>query len=408
MYTKKFLDEVNSELENLRNVGKFKVEREITGKQGAHVEIAGKDYIMFASNNYLGLANHPEVVKGALEYTDKYGYGLSSVRFLSGTQTIHRELEQKLAQFLGTEDAILYSTNFMANLGFFATITNEPFGMENWKDAIYSDALNHASIIDAFKLCNRARVEKRIYPHKDLAELRKMLEADTDPSNSSGQAKFRNKIIVTDGVFSMEGDIAPLSELVKIAEEFGAMLFVDDAHAVGVLGTNGSGTAEHTGMFGKVDVISGTFGKALGGAIGGYIAGKKEVVELLRQKSRTYLFSNSVPPTVVGATLSALNILQNDKTLLDKVHENANYFRTQLKNANLPILEGEHPIVPLMIGDAKKASDFSKKLFENGIYATSLSFPVVPEGEARIRFQLSALHTKEDIDKTIEIIKKIW
>ena len=401
MYTKKFLDEVNSELENLKNVGKFKIEKEIASKQGAHVEIAGKEYIMFASNNYLGLANHPEIIKGALEYTDKYGYGLSSVRFLSGTQTIHRTLEQKLARFIGTEDAILFSTNFMANLGFFATITNEPFGMTEWKDAIYSDTLNHASIIDAFKLCNRAHVEKRIYPHKDLAELRKMLEADKD----SG---FRNKIIVTDGVFSMEGDIAPLAELVKIAKEFDAMLFVDDAHAVGVLGKKGSGTAEHTGTFGQIDVISGTFGKALGGAIGGYIAGKKEVVELLRQKARTYLFSNSVPPAVVGASIRALEILERDTILVEKVHENANYFREELKKANLPILEGEHPIVPLMIGDARKASELSKKLFENGIYATSLSFPVVPEGEARIRFQLSALHTKEDIDKTIEIIKSIW
>ena len=251
---------------------------------------------MFASNNYLGLANHPEILKAAHGGLDHEGYGLSSVRFISGTQTIHRQLEKQLAAFLGVEDAILYSTNFMSNLGFFASIVNDALGAPNtpeapavWKDAIYSDALNHASIIDAFKLCAREHLDKRIYPHKDLAALKQMLEDD--------KAKgYRNSIIVTDGVFSMEGDTADLAAIVKMADEYGALLFVDDAHSIGVLGATGAGTPEHCGVHGKVDVLTGTFGKALGGAIGGYVAGKAEMVEFLRQKSRTYMFSNSVPP----------------------------------------------------------------------------------------------------------------
>lgn len=396
---KKLLEKINAELENLKQLGKFKSEREIEGRQGAHVEIAGKDYIMFASNNYIGLANHPDILKASNAYQEKYGYGLSSVRFLSGTQTIHRDLEKKLAEFLGTEDAILYSTNFMSNLGFFATITNEPLGETTWKDAIYSDSLNHASIIDAFKLCKKENVDKRIYPHKDLVALEKMMVEDMDKN-------YRFKMIVTDGVFSMEGDIADLVELKKLANKYDALLYVDDAHGVGVMGEDGSGTPEYTGTKGGIDIISGTFGKALGGAVGGYIASKKEIVELLRQKSRTYLFSNSVPPSVVGASIRAIELLKENKNLISQAKENANYFRTKLKEAGMPILEGKHPIVPLMTHDANKNTDLSKALFERGVYATGLSFPVVPEGEARIRFQLSALHTKEDLDKTIDIIKE--
>jgi glycine C-acetyltransferase len=405
MYSKNLKNFISNELENLKGNGKFKVEREIAGRQGPKVTIDGKEYLMFASNNYLGLANHPEVLKAAESYLKDYGFGLSSVRFLSGTQTIHRKLETMLAEFLGVEDAILYSTNFMANLGFFATITNESFGAESWKDVIYSDELNHASIIDAFKLCKKDNTDKRIFPHKDLTALRTMLSEDrVNPPAGGG---YRNKIIVTDGVFSMEGDTADLVELVKIAEEYEALLFVDDAHGVGVLGKTGAGTPEFCGVHGKADILSGTFGKALGGAVGGYIAGPRDIVELLRQKSRTYLFSNSVPPSVVGASIRALEILKEDPTIIEKVKENADYFRNELKARGLNVLEGSHPIVPLMIGDAVRAKELSGKLYEEGIYAIALAFPVVPEGAARIRFQVSASHTKEMLDEAIEKIEKL-
>lgn len=400
MYSKNLKNFIQKELENLKAVGKFKIEKEIAGLQGPKVTIDGHDYLMFASNNYLGLSNHPEIKSAAQKYLEEYGYGLSSVRFLSGTQTIHRKLETMLAEFLGVEDAILYSTNFMANLGFFATITNEAFGETTHKDVIYSDALNHASIIDAFKLCKKENTDKRIYAHNDLVALRTMLEDDQNKG-------YRNKIIVTDGVFSMEGDTANLPELINITEEFDALLFVDDAHGVGVLGKTGAGTPEFCGVHGKADVLSGTFGKALGGAVGGYIAGPRDIVELLRQKSRTYLFSNSVPPSVVGASIRALELLKEDPSIIEKVKENADYFRNELRARGLNVLEGAHPIVPLMIGDAKRAQELSRALYDEGIYAIALAFPVVPEGEARIRFQVSAAHTREMLDEAIEKIEKL-
>lgn len=400
MYSKKLDEQIKKELQGLKELGKFKTEREIEGLQGPEVVLNGKKVLMFASNNYVGLANHPEIVKAAKDGLDTDGYGLSSVRFLSGTQTIHRVLEQKLARFLGTEDAILYSTNFMANLGFFASITNEGFGEESWKDAIYSDALNHASIIDALKLCHRDHVQKRIYPHKDLGALRKMLEDDKD-------AGFRHKMIVTDGVFSMEGDTADLQALVDIAKEFDALLFVDDAHGVGVLGKTGAGTPEYAGVKGSIDILTGTFGKALGGAVGGYVAGPKDIVEFLRQKSRTYMFSNSVPPSVVDASIKALELLEKEPEILTRVHSNADLFRSGLVNLGFSILEGSHPIVPLMLGDAKIAQDMSKKLLDEGVYVVGLWFPVVPEGEARLRFQISAAHTKEQIERTLSIIERV-
>ncbi|MCC6323830.1 glycine C-acetyltransferase [Candidatus Nomurabacteria bacterium] len=402
MYTKKITDQIEGDLKAIADNGKYKTERLIEGAQGTHVIVDGKEMIMFASNNYLGLANHPELIKASVEGMSKFGFGTASVRFLSGTQTIHRDLEKKIAKFIGTEDVILYSTNFMSNLGLFATLVNEPFGStEPWKDVIYSDANNHASIIDAFKLCKKENLDKRIYKGGDTAMLAQFLEEDKNKN-------YRNKIIVTDGIFSMEGTMADLPKLIELAEKYEALLFVDDAHGIGVMGENGKGTAEAQEVFGKIDIISGTLGKALGGAIGGYIGGKKSLVDLLRQKSRTYLFSNAVPASIVNAGIASLDMLEADNSFTKKVKENASYFRTKLEENNWPTLPGSHAIVPLMIGDAMKASDLSKKLFENGIYATSLSFPVVPEGEARIRFQLSALHTKEDIDKTIEIIKKVW
>ncbi|MFA6256763.1 MAG: glycine C-acetyltransferase [Candidatus Paceibacterota bacterium] len=400
MYTKKLQDSLEKDFENLKQAGKFKVERELESAQGAEVEIKGKGVLMFAANNYLGLANDEAIRKAAAESMNKYGFGLSSVRFISGTETIHKTLEKKLAEFLGTEDSILYSTNFMSNLGFFATITNEAFGGDGKHlDAIYSDELNHASIIDAFKLCKRENVVKRIYPHGDVAALEKMLEEDKDKS-------YRFKIIVTDGVFSMEGYLADLPKLHALAEKYEALLFVDDAHAVGVLGETGAGTPEHFGLKGKIDVLSGTFGKALGGAVGGYIAGKKEIIELLRQKSRTYLFSNSLPPSVVIASMKALDLLKERPELLKKVKENADYFRTNAKKLGFNVLEGEHPIVPVMLGDAAKTQEMSKKLLEKGIFVVGLWFPVVPENTARLRFQISAAHTKEQIDRALAVLSE--
>ena len=401
MYSKKLIQDVEKELEALKGAGKFKVERELEGAQGATISLNGKEVLMFASNNYLGLANHPEIVKAAKDAIDEYGYGLSSVRFISGTQTLHKILEKKLSEFLGTEDAILYSTNFMSNLGFFATITNESFGStEPYIDAIYSDALNHASIIDAFKLCKKESVIKRIYPHGDLVALEQMLEEDKEKN-------YRFKIIVTDGVFSMEGYLADLPKIKELADKHEAMLFVDDAHSVGVLGLTGAGTPEHFGLQGQIDVLSGTFGKALGGAVGGYIAGRSEIIELLRQKSRTYLFSNSVPPSVVVASIKALDLIKENKELLEKVKENTKYFRNGAKALGFNVLEGEHPIVPVMLNDAAITQSVSKKLLEKGLYVVGLWFPVVPEGTARLRFQVSAAHTTEQIDCALTILEEV-
>ena len=408
MYTNKLKEAIKKELQNLKDAGKFKVERELEGAQGAEVEICATSdvaqkskVLMFASNNYLGLANHPEIVKAGKEALDQYGFGLSSVRFIAGTESIHKVLEKKLAEFLGTEDAILYSTNFMSNLGFFATITNESFGSgEPYVDAIYSDELNHASIIDAFKLCKKENVVKRIYAHGDLALLEKMLEEDREKD-------YRFKIIVSDGVFSMEGYLAQLPKLKDLAEKYQALLFVDDAHAVGVLGKTGAGTPEHFGLHGKIDVLSGTFGKALGGAVGGYIAGRKEIIELLRQKSRTYLFSNSVPPSVVIASIKALDLLKEKPELLKNVIENAKYFRDGAKKLGFNVLDGLHPIVPIMLGDAGKTQEMSKKLLEKGLFVVGLWFPVVPEGTARLRFQISAAHTHVQIDQALKILSEV-
>jgi glycine C-acetyltransferase len=401
MYTKQLKENIEKEFEALKQAGKFKVERELGGAQGPEVEIAGKKVLMFASNNYLGLANHPEIVQAGKEAIDTYGFGLSSVRFISGTESIHKVLEKKLAEFLGVEDSILYSTNFMSNLGFFATITNETFGKsEPYMDAIYSDELNHASIIDSFKLCKKENVVKRIYPHGDIATLEKFLEEDKDKN-------YRFKIIVTDGVFSMEGYLAQLPKLKELAEKHEALLFVDDAHAIGVLGKSGAGTPEHFGLHGKVDILSGTFGKALGGAVGGYIAGKKEIIELLRQKSRTYLFSNSVPPSVVIASMKALDLLKEKPELLNKVKENAEYFRNGAKKLGFNVLDGIHPIVPVMLNDAAKTQEMSKKLLEKGLFVVGLWFPVVPEGTARLRFQISAAHTTAQIDTALKILSEV-
>ncbi|OGF26696.1 glycine C-acetyltransferase [Candidatus Falkowbacteria bacterium RIFOXYC2_FULL_47_12] len=400
MYTEQLRSDITNDLQNLQAQGKYKTERLLTSAAGPEVELDGKKVLLFASNNYLGLANHPDIIAAAKEGMEKYGFGLSSVRFICGTQVLHRELEIKLAAFLGVEDAILYSTCFMANLGFFATLINEGFGSETYTDVIYSDALNHASIIDAFKLVKKERVEKRIYPHTDMAALETLLREDaTKP--------FRFRFIVSDGIFSMEGDTAPLPELIELAQRYQALLFVDDAHATGVLGATGAGTPEHLGVHGKIDVLSGTFGKALGGAVGGYLAGKKEVIDLLRQKSRTYLFSNSLPPAVVTASLKALDILQKQPELLQKVKENSEYFRQKVKTLGFKTPDGQHPIVPVMLGDAALTQEMSKKLLAAGLYVVGLWFPVVPEGTARLRFQVSAAHTREQLDRALAILESV-
>src|SRR3989338_1372382 len=360
MYSKKLAEDIEKELETLKKAGKFKMERELEGTQGAEVEIAGKKVLMFAANNYLGLAKHPEITKAGKDAIDKYGFGLSSVRFISGTETIHKTLEKKLAEFLEV----------------------------------------NASIIDAFKLCKKENMVKRIYSHGDLVALEKMLVEDQGKG-------YRFKIIVSDGVFSMEGYLAQLPKLKELAEKYEALLFVDDAHAIGVLGKSGAGTPEHFGLHGKIDVLSGTFGKALGGAVGGYIAGKKEIIELLRQKSRTYLFSNSVPPSVVMASIRALDLLKERSELLTKVKENADYFRSEAKKLGFNVLDGSHPIVPVMLGDAGKTQEISKKLLEKGLYVVGLWFPVVPENTARLRFQISAAHTREQIDQALLIMSEV-
>lgn len=399
MYSKDLLKNIKNDLANLKKQGKYKIERLLTSAQGPEVEIAGKKVLMFAANNYLGLSNDPDIIKTAHKALDDYGYGLSSVRFICGTQEIHRQLEQKVAKFLGVEDAILYSTCFMANLGFFASLTNESFGSETeWKDVIYSDALNHASMIDAFKLSKRNLIEKRVYPHNDMETLEKMLIEDTNKG-------FRYKYIVTDGVFSMEGYTAELPKLVELAEQHEALLFVDDAHAVGVLGKTGAGTPEHLGVHGKIDVLTGTFGKALGGAVGGYVAGKQEIIDLLRQRSRTYMFSNSVPPSVVATSIKALDLLKEKPELLEKSKSNTTYFRNKVKALGFKVLDGDHPVVPVMLGEASVTQEMSKKLLEEGLYVVGLWFPVVPEGEARLRFQISAAHTIEQIDKALDILE---
>lgn len=400
MYTENLLNNINDELKNLEVAGKLKVERILTSAQGPEVEINGKRVLLFASNNYLGLGNHPDIVRSAHEGLDEYGYGLSSVRFICGTQDWHLELEKKLAEFLGCEDAILYSTCFMANLGFFASIINEPFGAENYQDVIYSDALNHASIIDAFKLIKKTNLEKRIYPHADLSALETMLKEDVAKN-------FRHKLIVTDGVFSMEGEVAPLPDLIALAEKYQALLFVDDAHGVGVLGQTGGGTPQALGVHGKIDVLSGTLGKALGGAVGGYIAGKKEIIDLLRQKSRTYMFSNSLPPSVVKASIKALELVKTNPDFAAQVKNNTEYFRAKVKSLGFKTLEGFHPIVPVMLGEAKITQEMSKKLLAAGLYVVGLWFPVVPEGEARLRFQVSAAHTKDQLDQALAILEKV-
>lgn len=391
---------LSAELARMEQAQTFKYETELQSAQGGVVKVGDKNVVMLASNNYLGMSNHPKVLKAAAEGLKKYGYGVASARFLCGTQTIHRDLERKISKFLKTEDTILFSSTFAANVGFFSALTNEKLGFENYKDVIYSDRLNHASIIDGQRLCRAEVTDKKIYNHTDAAHLRQMLEEDKNKD-------YRLRIIATDGVFSMEGDQAPLATLVELAKQYNAMLFVDDAHGIGVVGKTGRGTAEAQGVLGKIDALVGTLGKAIGGAAGGYISGSKIMIEYLRQKARTYIFSNSLPPPVVTATSAAFDLLMNDRSIVKRLHENTAYFRKEIRRLGFTIIEGTHPIVPVMLGEAAVAQQMSANLLKEGVYVKGLWFPVVPKGEARLRVQISAAHKRSDLDRALEAFQKV-
>lgn len=393
---------IDAEVAKAKENKTFKYEVPIDGFQGGVVNVDGKPAVMLASNNYLGLANNPRVLEAARKGLDKYGFGMASVRFICGTQKIHFELEQRIAAFLGMEDAILHSSCFAANEAFFTALMSNDFGTSGYKDVIYSDALNHASIIDGIRLCRQATktTDLRAYKHNDLEQLKSWLKED--------EAKdYRISVIATDGVFSMEGEYAPLKEFVDIARKHDAILFVDESHATGALGKRGRGTPEQCGVHGQIDVISGTLGKALGGAAGGFVAGKKTLIDFMRQKSRPYTFSNTLPPSLVCASIEALKILEEDDSLVQKLHDNTTYFRKEIKNAGFTILEGEHPIVPVMLGEAAVAMDMSRELLTEGVYVRGLWYPVVPQGEARLRVQISAAHEKKDLDHAIAAFVKV-
>jgi len=380
---------LQNELKSIEEAGLYKRERIILNPQGAEIKVgSGQEVLNFCANNYLGLSSHPAVVKAAHETLDSHGFGVSSVRFICGTQDIHKELERKLSEFLGTEDTILYAAAFDANGGVFEPL----FGAE---DAIISDALNHASIIDGVRLCKAVRYR---YNNNDMVDLEARL--------IESQAQ-RFRIIVTDGVFSMDGYIAQLDKIVDLAEKYNALILVDDCHSSGFLGKTGRGTAEHCGVFGKIDIITGTLGKALGGAMGGFTSGKKEIIDLLRQRSRPYLFSNSLAPSIVGASIAVLDLLSSSTHLRDKLMENAAYFRLKMKEAGFDIKEGVHPICPVMLYDARLSQVFAEKLLAEGIYVIGFYYPVVPKDQARIRVQISAGHEKEHLDKAIAAFIKV-
>jgi glycine C-acetyltransferase len=385
----KFHDHLLRETAALEEAGLFKTERVITTPQRPRMTANGKSVVCLCANNYLGLANHPELIAAAKDAMDTHGFGMASVRFICGKQDMHGELERRLAEFLGTEDSQLYSSCFDANGAIFEPLMGE-------EDAIISDELNHASIIDGVRLSKAKRLR---YKNSDMADLEEKLKEAT--------AACRFVLVVTDGVFSMDGFIARLPEICSLAEKYGAMVMVDDSHAVGFMGKNGRGTHEHCGVMGRVDLLTGTFGKALGGASGGYIAGSKAVIGWLRQKARPYLFSSSVAPPIVAATLKTLELLGRSGDLIAKVHENGRYFRAGMEALGFKLQPGEHPIVPVMLYDAPLAQRFAAMLLEEGVYVTGFFFPVVPKGQARIRTQMSAAHTKEDLDAAVAAFAKV-
>jgi glycine C-acetyltransferase len=380
---------ISGELKQIRDDGLYKAERIITSPQQAMITVEGGQKVLnLCANNYLGLADHPEVIRAAQESYAKWGYGLSSVRFICGTQQIHKQLEEKISEFLGTEDTILYCSCFDANTGLFETLLTAD-------DAVISDNLNHASIIDGIRLCKAQRLRFENSNMEDLEDKLKQAQS----------ARFR--LIASDGVFSMDGTIAKLNEICELAEKYDALVMVDDSHAVGVLGRRGRGTHEYRDVMGRVDIITGTLGKALGGASGGYTSGRKEIIEMLRQRSRPYLFSNTLAPAIVATSLKVLEILSASTNLRDKLQSNTSYFREQIAKIGLDVLPGEHPIVPIMLGDAVLAQKMAEKLLEKGVYVIGFSYPVVPKGAARIRTQISAAHNQQDLDFAVEKIAEV-
>jgi glycine C-acetyltransferase len=384
----KFVKRLHTEIEDIRNSGLYKNERVITSPQGAEITVNGRKVLNFCANNYLGLSSHPETIKAAHRYIDSHGYGMSSVRFICGTQDIHKELERKLAQFLGTEDTILYVAAFDANGGIFEPLFNE-------QDAIISDALNHASIIDGVRLCKAQRYR---YEHNNMEDLEAKLKET---------AALRSRMIVTDGVFSMDGTIAQLDVICDLADKYDAIVMVDESHASGFMGKTGRGTHEYKGVMGRIDIITGTLGKALGGASGGFTSGRKEIIELLRQRSRPYLFSNTLAPSITGASIAVLDLLSETTALRDKLEKNTKFFRTKMTEAGFDIKQGEHPIVPIMLYDSVLAAKFADSLLHEGIYVIGFFFPVVPKGQARIRVQISAAHEQQHLDTAIDAFTRI-
>lgn len=377
------------QLDAIREAGTYKEERIITTPQRSRIDTTkAKGVVNMCANNYLGLSDNPELIAAAKASYDEWGFGLSSVRFICGTQDIHKQLEARIAKFTGQEDAILYSSCFDANGGLFETLLGP-------EDAVISDELNHASIIDGVRLCKAKRLR---YHNNDMEDLKAKLEEAKD---------CRIKLIATDGVFSMDGYIANLKGICDLAEQYDALVMVDDSHAVGFMGEHGRGTAEHCGVMGRVDIITGTFGKALGGASGGYTAARKEIIDLLRQRSRPYLFSNTLAPAICAATIKTIDLLESSTELRDRVHANANYFRKEMEKLGFDLLPGEHPIVPIMLYDAKVAQEFANRMLDKGVYVTGFSYPVVPMGKARVRTQISAGHTKEDLDFAVKCFGEV-
>ena len=386
----KIQQHLQKELNTIEQNGIFKKERIITSPQGAEISVNGKTVLNFCANNYLGLSSHPEVIQAAKDALDTHGFGMSSVRFICGTQDIHKTLEKKIADFYGTEDTILYAAAFDANGGVFEPLLGE-------EDCIISDSLNHASIIDGVRLCKAARYR---YENSNMVDLENQLK-------KAFEAGHRFKLIVTDGVFSMDGLVAPLDKICDLADKYDALVMVDECHAAGFIGATGKGTLEAKGVMGRVDIITGTFGKALGGAMGGYTTAKKEVIEILRQRSRPYLFSNSLAPAIVGASIKVFELLDKNTSLRDKLEWNTNYFKAGLRKAGIDFIDGDSAIVPVMLYDAKLSQVMADELLKKGIYVIGFFFPVVPKDKARIRVQLSAAHTKAHLDKAIEAFKEV-
>ncbi len=380
---------LQQELAEIENAGLYKRERVITSPQGADIEVlGGQEVINFCANNYLGLSSHPKVIEAAKKAIDDHGYGLSSVRFICGTQDVHKELEKKLSEFLGTEDTILYAAAFDANGGVFEPLFND-------QDAIISDELNHASIIDGIRLC---KAQRHRYKHDDMADLEEKLKATQE---------LRHRIIVTDGAFSMDGTIAQLDKICDLADRYNALVMIDESHCSGFMGKTGRGTHEHHNVMGRIDIITGTLGKALGGASGGFTSGRKEIIDMLRQRSRPYLFSNTLAPSIAGASITVLDMLTEATTLRDKLESNTQYFRAKMTEAGFDIKPGVHPIVPVMLYDAKLSQQFAARMLEEGIYVIGFYYPVVPQGKARIRVQISAAHDQEHLDKAIAAFTKV-